>query len=279
MSETQADLRETHIVGADTDEQMVGKQACPALGFYRIQLTGISKALPPFRFVRVRPSMSQILVCLSGCGSVLIDGQWTPCTRGMAYVTPPDCLHAYHAESAWEICWITYNEDPPGQPMVAVKRPTLLEIDPYPLAASIEGLYREYIGAAEQAVMQQWTQLIHIHAQRIVGPVHMERRLQQLWERVNADIAAPWTNERLAAKIGISSEQLRRLCQHYLGRSPMKHVTLLRMRRAITLLASEYYTIEEISERVGYENPFAFSTAFKRLMGISPSQYRRQLHQ
>jgi AraC-like DNA-binding protein len=46
--------------------------------------------------------------------------------------------------------------------------------------------------------------------------------------------------------------------------SPLRRVTELRLRHAASLLASELYTVECAASRVGYGNPFAFNTAFKR---------------
>ena len=56
----------------------------------------------------------------------------------------------------------------------------------------------------------------------------------------------------------------------------MRHITFLRMRQAGALLSSEAYTVEAVAQQVGYDNPFSFSTAFKRETGLSPSQYRRR---
>jgi len=50
------------------------------------------------------------------------------------------------------------------------------------------------------------------------------------------------------------------------------------MRQAMALLASDFCTIEIVAQKVGYDNPFAFSTAFKRYQGISPSEYRFKAH-
>ena len=47
------------------------------------------------------------------------------------------------------------------------------------------------------------------------------------------------------------------------------------MRRAAALLAAESYTVEAVARLVGYENPYTFSTAFKRQMGAPPSAYRQ----
>jgi transcriptional regulator GlxA family with amidase domain len=39
------------------------------------------------------------------------------------------------------------------------------------------------------------------------------------------------------------------------------------------LLTSSTAKIETIAGRVGYQNPFVFSTTFKRVMGFRPSEY------
>ncbi|GCE17991.1 hypothetical protein KDK_17910 [Dictyobacter kobayashii] len=153
--------------------------------------------------------------------------------------------------------------------------PVLLQVEPQELFLALEGLYHEYMGMAEEAVMQQWAQLIQMYAQRIMGLQISDVRLQRLWKQVDVNLAHEWNLEELAALVGISSEHLRRLCQQQIGQSPMKQVTAMRMRRAMALLSSDSYSIEAVASRVGYENPFAFSTAFKRYTGVAPSLYRQ----
>ncbi len=279
-----ADLRETHIIGEQTREYIIGQPAVKALSQHQIALAGISYAFPPFTFVRPKPTMSQLLVCLDGEGEVWVDGQWQICKPGMAYLTPSGAPHAYHAlatqpEKAWKICWVMYTETHIGQgerPVIVSEQPILTEVEPYELALAIDGLYHEYIGSADDLIMQQWAQLLNIYAQRMIGRPRIDMRLQQLWKHVDARLAAHWDSEQLARLLGVSSEHMRRLCQRQYGHSPMKHVTIMRMQRAMALLASGSYRIEDVATYIGYENPFAFSTAFKRYTGISPSAYRNR---
>lgn len=113
MSESNIDLRETHIVGARTRERIVSNHVCKALSLYGIHLTGLSSARPDFRFVRLQPVISQVLVCLSGQGYVLMNEEWKSCSSGMAYITPPGISHAYYAvgDDPWEIGWVTYGPE------------------------------------------------------------------------------------------------------------------------------------------------------------------------
>jgi AraC-like DNA-binding protein len=57
-----------------------------------------------------------------------------------------------------------------------------------------------------------------------------------LWQEVSADLSAEWSLESLARKLHMSTEHLRRLCARELGRSPMQHLTYMRMQRAQELL-------------------------------------------
>ena len=115
---------------------------------------------------------------------------------------------------------------------------------------------------------------MHFHVIRMTRPWQPQDRLSPLWEAVDADLARPWTVRELAAKACMSGEYLRSLCHRQLGRPPGQHLTYLRMQRAAALLKTTDWTIETIAYTVGYNNPFAFSTAFKRWMRLPPSAYR-----
>ncbi|MCC6231431.1 MAG: helix-turn-helix transcriptional regulator, partial [Verrucomicrobiales bacterium] len=83
----------------------------------------------------------------------------------------------------------------------------------------------------------------------------------------------PWTLDDVARLAHMSGEHLRRICQRELGRSPMQHITFLRMRRAAELLASTQLKVEVVATEVGYQNPFVFSNTFKKWTGWRPSEY------
>jgi AraC-like DNA-binding protein len=271
------DLSETHQIGANTREWMVGMDTCQPLASYYIRLTGVSDARYGFSFVRNKPEISQILACISGWGEVLIEGEWKPCRAGEAYLTPAGQLHAYRAvaDHDWGVCWISYDERPGNPVSLATARPVLAAYDPRPLHDAIQGLYRESVGPNDPALIHHWTGLIHLLGLRAARPYSTDERLWRLWEKIDANLGHPWNLSELAGLAGMSGEHLRRLCQKQLGHSPLEHVTWLRMRRAASLLSGSERRIDAIASAVGYENAFAFSTAFKRHMKSTPSTYRR----
>ncbi|MFD8918451.1 helix-turn-helix transcriptional regulator, partial [Streptomyces sp. NPDC059569] len=57
---------------------------------------------------------------------------------------------------------------------------------------------------------------------------------------------------------------------------PLTYLTRWRMTLAADLLTErETATVAEIARTVGYTDAFAFSAAFKRIRGVSPSEFRR----
>ncbi len=269
-------LREMHMVGSGTREWMISAGLCPALAAHDITLAGLTEAAPDFCFVRSSPSTGQLLACTGGAGWVWMDGDWQRCEAGQVYVTPPSAFHAYRADRAdgaalWSLCWVQSRGDWLG----ACGRPRLLFGETGPLAAAISGLHREVMQPGDPSFLPPWAFLVSSYARRLVQPGGGDPRLRGLWDSVNADLSAPWTVDTLARQVGLSPEHLRRLCQAQLAVSPMRHVSALRMRRAAAFLASESYTVEAVARLVGYDNPYAFSTAFKRQMGVPPSEYRQ----
>ncbi len=86
--------------------------------------------------------------------------------------------------------------------------------------------------------------------------------------------ARAWTVAGLATAGGVSRAALARRFNELVGEPPMSFLTGWRIALAADLLLEPGATIGSVAAQVGYGSPFALSTAFKRLRGISPQQYR-----
>jgi len=91
---------------------------------------------------------------------------------------------------------------------------------------------------------------------------------------MHRDPAHPWTVAELATETGVSRAALARRFQDVVGESPMKFLTGWRLALAADLLCEPDATIGTVAEKVGYSSPFALSTAFKRVRGVSPQEHR-----
>ncbi len=105
---------------------------------------------------------------------------------------------------------------------------------------------------------------------RSQGDPIVERALRLIY----ADPARAWTIEQLAAEANASRASLARRFNDIVGEPPMTFLKNWRMALAADLLCRPGETIASVAPQVGYQSPFAFSTAFKRLRGVSPQEHR-----
>lgn len=268
MPGIQDHLREIQNIGRKTREKIINQEQCPSFAEHGIGLAGISQASAEFRFVRHVPAAPQLLIGLSGRGRVLVDNEWRTCRAGDAYLTPAACLHAYEAVDRWQVAWISFAR---VGAWALPDRPELRKVDPTPFAHVLSGLHDEAVGARRGVFLELWADLLRHHAMATLQTP--SSRLWALWQRVQRNLDGDWTLSRLAQAAGQGEENLRLICRKELGRSPMSHVTYLRMQYARSLLAMGQ-KVDYVARRVGYENPYAFSTAFRRVIGHPPSHSR-----
>lgn len=56
--------------------------------------------------------------------------------------------------------------------------------------------------------------------------------------------------------------------------TPMQYIISLRIKGAMNLLENTDYSIMQVAEAVGYDNPLYFSRIFKKYTGMSPTDYK-----
>lgn len=87
----------------------------------------------------------------------------------------------------------------------------------------------------------------------------------------------PISIEEYAREHNMSVSWFIRNFKEYTSVTPAQYIVSLRISNAQTLLETTDYNVNEISNIVGYDNPFYFSRIFKKQNGISPSEFRSQL--
>lgn len=93
-------------------------------------------------------------------------------------------------------------------------------------------------------------------------------------ELIHAEPGASWTVERLARQVNVSRASFAARFRAGVGQAPMAYLTRWRLTLAGDLLLTPTNTVAAVARTVGYDNPYAFSTAFKRHTGVTPSDYR-----
>lgn len=102
------------------------------------------------------------------------------------------------------------------------------------------------------------------------------RRARDLADR---DFAQPLTLEAMARAAGYSKYHFARAFAAAYGETPRDYLTRRRIERAKDLLRTANLTVTETCLLVGFDSLGSFSSRFRALVGVSPSEYRRRAAQ
>ncbi|MBC5632941.1 helix-turn-helix domain-containing protein [Parabacteroides sp. N37] len=105
---------------------------------------------------------------------------------------------------------------------------------------------------------------------------------EQFMRRLNDLISSNLTNPDLdvqfvAAQMAMSRASLYNKLKLLAGISIGDYINKFRMAEAVRLLADKDLSIQEVSEKTGFSHQRYFSTVFKQIYGMTPSQYRQDL--
>ncbi len=106
-----------------------------------------------------------------------------------------------------------------------------------------------------------------------------ERQRQRLVDYIAATMHEQITVDGLAAMLGIPAARLADGFRASFRTTPWQYVMRARLAEAQRLLAHTSLSVTSISAATGFASPSHFATAFGRLVGVSPSVYRRDQRQ
>jgi len=101
--------------------------------------------------------------------------------------------------------------------------------------------------------------------------------VNQAIDYIHTHLHKALTLEMLAAEMHMSAYHFHRLFKSYLQETLSAYITRQRMERAAMYLQTQDLSLQELSEKVGYDTAQSFSKAFKRYFGISPVAFGNTL--
>jgi transcriptional regulator GlxA family with amidase domain len=109
-----------------------------------------------------------------------------------------------------------------------------------------------------------------------VGRRHEDKLITaaQLWAADN--YADPNPVAAMVAQSGLAERSFLRRFKRATGQSPLEYVQTMRVEEAKQLLETSAMSLDDIGAVVGYTEPSAFRHLFRKLVGVTPSAYRRR---
>lgn len=189
--------------------------------------------------------------------------------------------YIYYLEDHPEVFWVYFS----GSEAAAVLQAHEIPLDGHVFYSGImpeyKNTFRRMIQELQlcQYAYRDYTAGLFQMMLVLVSRQRQERRSINGTTREQIEAAAAYFNENYIARINMDeyAESLHmstawfiRSFKQYVGLSPARYIQSLRIVNAQRLLERTKYSIGEVSEIVGYDNPLYFSRVFKKETGLSP---------
>lgn len=102
----------------------------------------------------------------------------------------------------------------------------------------------------------------------------MAERVKRVIELMEGDPSRAFSLGEMAESVNLSPPYFCYLFKSITGVPPARYLKSLRMQQAATLLTTTFLSVKEIVRRVGCTDESHFVRDFKRIYGVTPSEYR-----
>ena len=104
-------------------------------------------------------------------------------------------------------------------------------------------------------------------------PTEKQQKIAPAIEYISQHYNENITNDALATITGLSTVYFRKLFTSIMGVSPITYVHRFRIEKAKEMLKSDYGTLSDMAQSLGYTSLYDFSRDFKKHTGVAPSKY------
>jgi PAS domain S-box-containing protein len=101
-------------------------------------------------------------------------------------------------------------------------------------------------------------------------------RMMPVIDHIRQNLRSQLTISDLARICHLSPSQTRRRFRNCFGQSPLQFILRLRVQAACNLLVNSTLSIGEVAERSGFPDQSYFTRQFRRIVGMSPRDYRKE---
>ena len=251
-------------------------------------MVGDEQCAPTYRVCRANAEISVMILVLSGQGSLALRGNVHSLSAGDMLVLPQGETYQYETlrGQPWRILWFNMTGElfPHWLSQYGLNAsPVYLQANETVVQAVWEGVnlcrgrlphdrLQDALCAQIYGILLALRRQFNARA-KPVGPAQKLRFL--IDEQITAHPDAPFSMAEAAARLNFSQRQLERLFLAAFQRTPYAYFLQQKLLLAKQYLRNTRLSVKEISQRLGFCDPYYFSNCFKREEGVSPRDYRR----
>ncbi len=229
---------------------------------------------------------------LRGKGTFTINGRTYKLEKGQGFLIPPNVVTQYQADGIdpWSYSWVGFNglkaESYLSRANLSLENPIFV----YDRDDFVKDLFLKMVATKNLEKTREIYLLgyLYIFLGRMMDIAEENHAFETKEDRKEAYIkkAIEYIEMNYYRKISVSE-----MCRHvgmdrsyvysvfkeYLNVSPQEYLIKYRMDKARELLKNMQLSIGDVSRSVGYEDALLFSRMFKKINGMSPKNYRKEL--
>ena len=143
--------------------------------------------------------------------------------------------------------------------------------------------YKEYFHIQTSCLLLDlFIHLSHLFANQILSKEEKSIKrstflVYQLLKEMNYNYAEKFSSQLIERKFACNFDYINRIFKKETGQTIFSYLTRVRISQAKMLLTSGNLPIKTIALRVGYDDIYYFSNAFKKETGVSPTRYRKMV--
>jgi AraC-like DNA-binding protein len=228
-----------------------------------------------------------LLYCTAGMGTVTIADRTLPLKPNHFVVLPKDMPHHYKSSPVdpWTIYWLHFTG---AHAELLYRKYAELKQEPVFLAydskriEDFDQIFNMIANSFEERNLEvvniKYLEFISsfLYAQEMDPLTPGRDKISRSIQFMRKNLGALYSVQDLAAQQNLSVTHYSRLFRAKTGSSPNKYFIEIKVQSACQYLYFTDKSIKEMCRELGFEDPFYFSRVFKKLMGVSPVNYRNQ---
>lgn len=241
---------------------------------------------------RKKPISDFVLIyCVDGEGWFEIAGKHYEVSSNSFFILPAETPHSYGASSRnpWTIYWVHFQGA--LAPAYADLPKVITKILPTPTSRIRErnALFEEIFSRLDRGLTPdsiRYASALFIHYlatlrylpeyRGAIGNGGQENVIDGIIHFLEENLEKTLSLKQISDYAGMSSSYLSALFKKHTGKAPLTYFNHLKIRHACRMLTDTDMKMNLICHKIGISDPYYFSRLFSKVIGMSPSEYRRR---